>query len=527
MEWKYKKYRIHGRKGMINVESSNAVIYARYSSHGQTEQSIEGQLRDCNGFAKREGYSVVGEYIDRALTGRNDDRPDFQRMIKDAEKKNFKFVIVWKLDRFARNRYDSADYRRKLKRCGVKLLSATEGITDTPEGIILEAMLEGLAEYYSENLSKHVKRGHRESALKGNFIGSQAPFGYKLVNKKLVIDENTSPIIKYVFEQYAAGIPKREIINKLNAKGIRNNRGKPLTLTSFSAALKNEKYIGIYRYHDIEVKEACPAIIDKVLFQKVQDKLEAARRSPASLKAREEYLLQGKAFCGYCGINLVGESGKSHTGEKYYYYACSNRKKLHTCKKKNEKKGFLEWYIVEQTVLYVLTPERMDFIADGVVAQYEKEFDKSGIKEVERQINKLNKEYQACIDIAIHSPTREVQIDILNKAESLRTQKLDLEIELSKMRIACKLRYTSDDVKAWLKLFCEGDLMDADFQKRIIDVFINSVYMYDDKFVIYYNIRDGKQVSYIEMLDSTEEPGADADFTGNNEVRISDVKPSY
>jgi DNA invertase Pin-like site-specific DNA recombinase len=178
---------------MGDVALSNAVIYARYSSHGQTEQSIEGQLRDCYAYAEREGYKVVGEYIDRAISGRSDDRPDFQRMIADAPKKQYQFVIVWKLDRFARNRYDSAIYKSKLKKHGVKVVSATENISNDPEGIILEGMLESMAEYYSANLSKHVKRGLRESVIKGTYTGGIPPIGYKVIDKKLIIDEDKGP----------------------------------------------------------------------------------------------------------------------------------------------------------------------------------------------------------------------------------------------------------------------------------------------------------------------------------------------
>ena len=168
------------------TDSRNAVIYARYSSHNQTEQSIEGQLRVCHEYAQREGYIVIGEYIDRAISGKTDDRPDFQRMISDSRKKVFQFVIVYKLDRFARNRYDSAIYKYRLKQNGVKLLSAMENIGDNPEGIILEAVLEASAEYYSLELSQKVKRGLKENALKGQFCGGSAPIGYKNADGRLV-----------------------------------------------------------------------------------------------------------------------------------------------------------------------------------------------------------------------------------------------------------------------------------------------------------------------------------------------------
>ena len=133
-----------------------AVIYARYSSDSQREASIEGQLRDCKDYAEKNGITVVGTYIDRAYSAKTDDRPDFQRMIKDSAKKIFDVVLVWKLDRFARNRYDSARYKIQLKKNGVKLMSATEIISEGPEGIILESVLEGYAEYYSADLAENV-----------------------------------------------------------------------------------------------------------------------------------------------------------------------------------------------------------------------------------------------------------------------------------------------------------------------------------------------------------------------------------
>ena len=179
----------------------NAVIYARYSSHGQTEQSIEGQLHDNYAWAEQQGITVIGEYIDRALTGTKDQRPDFQRMIADAAKRQFELVIVWKLDRFARNRYDSAIYKARLKKYGVKVLSVKENITDSPEGIILEGLLESMAEYYSANLAQNVLRGKRETSAKGNWNGGRVPLGYKAVDGKLVADDKTAPFVQYLFRR--------------------------------------------------------------------------------------------------------------------------------------------------------------------------------------------------------------------------------------------------------------------------------------------------------------------------------------
>ena len=142
-----------------------AVIYARYSSDSQREASIEGQLRDCKAYAEKNGITVVGTYIDRAYSAKTDDRPDFQRMIKDSGKKIFDVVLVWKLDRFARNRYDAVNYKYQLEKNGVHPVSAMEPISQGPEGIMVESMLIGMAEYYSAELALKVARGERENAL--------------------------------------------------------------------------------------------------------------------------------------------------------------------------------------------------------------------------------------------------------------------------------------------------------------------------------------------------------------------------
>lgn len=477
----------------------NVVIYARYSSHGQQEQSIDGQLRDCYAYAEREGYTVIGEYIDRALSARTDDRPSFQRMIKDASKKQFSYVLVWKLDRFARNRFDSAVNKATLKKHGVRVISATEHISDEPEGIMLEGLLESLAEYYSANLSKHVKRGQRESIIAGTYLGGIPPYGFKVVNKKLVADEKTAPVARYFFEQYAKGVPKKEIIDALNKKGVRNSKGKPLGPSFMQGSLRNRKYIGEYTHDGEVVTGGCEALVDKETFDAVQARLDATRRAPAAGKAHEEYLLRGKAFCGYCGAALIGECGRSKTGDMHHYYTCGERKRKRGCKKKNERKDFLEWYVVEQTVEYVLTPNRIEYVAERIVAKYAEEFNDTRIKDLERQLDRLDVEVNAAVDASLAAPEK-VRPRYFEKIEVLETQRADIELNLAGLKIASDHRYTKEQIIAWLKSFCSGDPLDQALQRRVIDVLISSVYVYDDKIVIYYNVKDGKQVSYIEPV---------------------------
>ena len=202
------------------------VIYARYSSDSQREESIDGQLRECYAFAEKQGISIIDTYIDRALSAKTDNRPAFQQMIKDSDKQKFDLVIVWKLDRFARNRYDSARYKNTLKKNNVKVVSATETISQNAEGILLESMLEGYAEYYSVELSEKVTRGMTENALKCKFNGGTVPIGY-VINKDQMfeVDPVKAPYVVAAFQAYADGKTIKEIVEMLNAKGVTTSHG--------------------------------------------------------------------------------------------------------------------------------------------------------------------------------------------------------------------------------------------------------------------------------------------------------------
>ena len=239
----------------------NAVIYARYSSNSQTEQSIEGQLHDCYAYAKRFDVNIVGEYIDRAISGLTDERPDFQRMIADASKGQFERVLVWKLDRFARNRYDSAIYKQELKKYGIRVISVMENVGEGDESILMEAMLEALAEYYSLDLKKKIRRGQRESIAKKQYTGGTVPYGYKVVDKHLVIDERTASTVIYLFERYAAGEPMKDIIEELRRRGVRGRLGGELSYTTFSRTLVNTAYIGRYKYGDQIIEGMCEPMV--------------------------------------------------------------------------------------------------------------------------------------------------------------------------------------------------------------------------------------------------------------------------
>ena len=502
----------------------NAVIYARYSSHGQTEQSIEGQLHDNYRWAKQNGMTVVAEYIDRALTGTKDNRPDFQKMIEDAAAHRFEYIIVWKLDRFARNRYDSAIYKSKLKKYGVKVVSAMENITDSPEGIILEGLLESMAEYYSANLSENTKRGKRETALKGYWNGGRPPLGYKIVDRHLVEDEKTSPIVRYVFEQYGKGKTKADIIHHLASKGIKNALGGELTYSCFDVVLRNQTYIGKPTFNGEVIEGLAEPLIEEDLFWRVQDQIKRRSLAPAAKKAKADYLLCGKVFCGKCGQNMVGMCGRSKSGKQYFYYRCSNRRFPFRCTKLNERKDLLELFIVEQTMKYILTPSQIEFISKSVVEQYEKEFSDTEVKKLKSTLSRVEKDLNKLVDALVDSPKVAHQ-KIYEKMESLGLQKEDLQESIAKLSAASSISLSEDEVAAWMMQFKDGDPSDIEFQRRIIDLFVNSVYLYDDKVVIFYNIRGGKRqaISFSEMNTAPgKAPGAVSECSHMNDSAFTD-----
>lgn len=487
----------------------NAVIYARYSSDNQREESIEGQLRECGEYAQRNGITVVGSYIDRALSAKTADRPEFQRMIKDSAKGLFEIVLVWKLDRFSRDRYDSAHYKHILKKNGVKVVSAKEHISDGPEGIILESMLEGYAEFYSAELSEKIHRGQKENALKGKNNGGGIPLGYLLdkQTQKLVVDPETAPLVVEIFERYSEGATVRSIIEDFNSRGLTTKRGKPFNTNSFNALLKNRKYIGEYSYQDVVIPGGVPAIVPEDLFYRVQQRMEKNKRAPAHTKAKEsEFLLTTKLFCGKCERMMVGESGKSHTGAMHYYYKCGNAKRKKGCNKKAVKKDWIERAIVRLTMERVLNEEKINRIIDALLVMQERE--DVTIPALRRQLAETEK--------GIENMLNAIQQGIFTastkqRLEELEKQKEELSLSMTTAELQ-KPKLTREYMEHWFSQFRYGDPNDREFQKRLIDTFVNAIFVYDDKLVLTYNYQHGTQTITLKEVE---------DFLGSDLVGLS------
>ena len=498
-----------------------AVIYARYSSDNQREESIEGQIRECTAYAEKNGITIVKHYIDRAISAKTDNRPEFQQMIKDSDKKLFDIVLVWKLDRFARNRYDSARYKTQLKKNGVKLMSATEIISEGPEGIILESVLEGYAEYYSADLAEKVVRGQTENILKGRCNGGRGTFGYTLDSeRKFHIDPLTSPFVLESFKKYNEGSTMKEIRDWLNENGIKNPVGGAFTYNSVEHMLKNRRYIGELKFRDVVVPDAIPPIIPLELFEDVQEKIAKNKKAPARRKAEDDYLLTTKLFCGYCGALMFGESGTSRTGEVHRYYKCATAKKHKGCKKKTVRKQWLEDLVVNQTMQLVKDDAAMESIIAKVMELQNKEntniplYEKQ-LRDAESGIQNMLNAIQAGI---LTSSTKE-------RLEQLEETKRELEARIAEEKLA-KPKVTEEFIRFWLLRFRKLDMSLKDQRQALVDTFINAIYLYDDKVLITFNYKEGTQtVTFGEATEvASEGNGSDLDcFTApENAVKSRD-----
>ena len=484
-----------------------AVIYARYSSDNQREESIEGQIRECTAYAEKNGITVIKHYIDRAFSAKTDNRPEFQQMIKDSDKTLFDIVLGWKLDRFARNRYDSARYKTQLKKNGVKLMSATEIISEGPEGIILESVLEGYAEYYSADLAEKVVRGQTENILKGRCNGGRGTFGYTLDSeRKFHIDPLASPFVLESFTKYRDGLTMKEIRDWLNENGIKNPVGGEFTYNSVEHMLKNRRYIGELKFRDVVVPDAIPPIIPLELFEDVQEKIAKNKKAPARRKAEDDYLLTTKLFCGMCGAMMFGECGTGRNKVVHHYYKCATAKRFKTCKKKTVRKEWLEDLVIAETMKLI----QDDAVIDAIVAE---------VMELQDQENTtlplLEKQMRE-VENGIENMLNAIQAGVLtnstkSRLEKLEAQQKELEVRIAEEKIA-RPRLSENQVRFWLTRFRKLDPNVKSHRETLINTFVNAVYLYDEKVLITFNYKDGtKTITFDEIAakDAPEGNGSD------------------
>ena len=356
--------------------------------------------------------TILHEYIDRHISGKTDDRAAFQQMIKDSSKGAFDAVICWKTDRFARNRYDSAVYKKQLRDNGVEIMYAAESNVEGAEGIIIEGLMEALAEYYSAELSEKMRRGMRESALKGQAISRCRALGLTTdENKRFVIDEKTAPTVRFIFEHYAAGESSASIVAQLNAAGKRTSQGNPFNKSSIPRIIQNEMYRGVYssRAYNVRIEDAIPAIIDADLWERAQTMLKINRQLKAKHEPKADYILSGKLFCGQCGRLMKGVSGHSGgNGEVYRYYACSNPQ----CHKHNVPKSMLENKVFCSIRDNLLHPAAMEALADAMMEVQKTDSQKPDLERELRDVQRRSKNIMDAIETGSANPQLIARLEI-------------------------------------------------------------------------------------------------------------------
>jgi len=467
----------------------NVAIYARYSSDNQSDTSIEQQLKVCREYCERYKLTVVDEYIDRAMSGRNDDRPQFQKMIKDSKHNIFQSILVYSVDRLSRKLHQATTYVHELNQHGVSIISATEPIDNSSTGIFVLNLLLSNAQLYSDGLGERVTRGMTHNVEQGFWNGGPVPFGYttevvgntgKRQKKRLVVDEATAPIVRRIFEMYDNGNAIVEICQHLNEQGIKTSKGGKFNKNSLRTIFRSKRYIGIYTYADVEYAQEELRIVDDEIFTRVQSSLEMNKQAPAKNKATGEraYILTGKLFCGDCKSSMIGWSANNRHGTHYPYYICNGKLKK-ICNKSRVNQKRLEDVVI-QKCRETLTDDNIEKIASEVIAfneaeqrnnEYLKMLNKQ-ITDNEKQRANLMRSLKSCEDEDLQREIMSEQIQMKEQAKELQLQ---LTIEESR-----KIKLTKREIIFFLKDLQNGVISDIKYRRTLINVLVSRIYLYEN-----------------------------------------------
>ena len=478
------------RKKKFELNDNNlAIAYYRFSSHSQNEASIDQQRELAHAWADAHGFKIVKEYEDAAISGTTEDRPGFQQMLSEVAKIRPRVLIMWKTDRLGRDKYVLAMAKRTIRDAGCEIRLLAENIpTDGPEGVLIEGLMDAMAEYYSRQLSQNIQRGMDYNAQHALYNGHKL-FGYGVdkSTKRYIVDPDTAPFVQRMFAEYAEGKAMQTICDELNAQGLRTTRGAKFGVKTMNKMLQNRAYIGEYRHGDIVVEGGMPALVDEETFDKVQRKF-AENKRKGSQRARgmdendaPRYWLTGKVYCGKCGSTLQGVSGTSGTGRTYYYYYCSaQRRKQCTLKKVRKEKLEDAVTMILRSILH--DSENLMSLAVDAAAYYEKNYRDTGYldgleakrREVEKSLANLVKVIESGL-ISETVTERLVQLEEQKRA-------LNEAIEAENIRAAlCEDEHT---IKAYFEKFLHADFDNPETRDQVLEYFVDKIYLTDDGLVV-------------------------------------------
>ena len=489
-----------------------AVIYARYSSHGQKEASIEQQVEAAKNYAQRKKLSVSKVYADKAVSGKTFNRADFKRLMKDAEKGSFQYVIAWKSNRLGRNMLESMQIEVQLAELGIKVLYVEESFDDTAAGRFALRNMMNVNQFYSESMAEDIKRGMMDNAKQCKSTG-HLPFGFRSdKDGNILVHEENAKIVLEAFHRVDNGEMYVDIYEDFNRRGIRTQRGGKWTQSTMIRVLTNERYTGVYIYKDIRTEGGMPKIIDKELYLRVQENIKN-RRGNKTPRGSAEYLLTGKLFCGKCKTPMTGISGTGKSGQTHYYYICNKKKTEKACDKQNIRRDETEFAIANAVRDYVLQDDVIEWILDNVEKYQAKGKPREYLNSLEAELSNVQK--------AIKNIIAAIEQGIITDTTKERL----VELESDKSRLAAQLEkekalikdVTRDQVLAWLESFREGNIQNRRVQKKLFDAFLIAVYVYDDKYKIVFGFTDGQ--------DSVELPISQIVDTVNENGRAEGVRP--
>lgn len=456
------------------------VIYARYSEGPrQTDQSIEGQVADCRAYAAQHNIDIIGIYADRHISGTSTEgRDEFLRMMHDADRHAFDAIVTWKIDRFGRSREDIAVNKIRLRKAGVVLHYAKESVPEGPEGILLESLLEGLAEYYSADLRQKVTRGIRESAKKGKISAGQIPIGYKRdpEDGRLVLDPAAADAVREIYRLHISGASMLDMQQALYKRGIRSRSGTLPSQSVVYRMLRNDHYLGRFEVQGVEI--LVDPVIDRETFEEAAKHFKGSRHNAAG-RATVDYLLSQKCRCALCGKLLHGALSVGKMGKKYYYYRCSSGRK---CELKPVPQKDLEDLVIRHTCEDVLTEDMIGKLTKKIMEIQEADRQGDPATALRKELRGLKQKQRNIIE-AIENGAGSSLVTRLNEIEA-RMDELAVDIERAQLQ---RPIVPEEVVRGWLLSFRSGDKDDAAFRKRLIETFVADVTVGPDDIVIAYN----------------------------------------
>ena len=498
------------KKKILSCSPRTAVAYARYSSAGQRDVSIDQQLRDIRAYAAREGYTLVHEYADHAKSGfkNTSARTEFHAMISAASAGSFDTILCWKVDRFGRSRSDSAIYKDQLARLGVSVAYVMEPIPDGAAGFMTEGMLEVMAEWYSRNLSENVTRGMVDNARKCLYNGTKI-LGYRrgADNHYEIVPEDAATV-RYIFSRYLAGYSAAVICRDLNASGFRSSRGCRFTPQNLLRIISNERYAGTYIWGDIRIPDGMPSIISMSDWEAAQ---RMKKKTARHVEQRTmDFLLTGKAYCGNCGKAMIGDSGTGKSGTTYYYYACQGRKSRSGCDKRNVRKDHLEDLVVRFITEHCLSESEIDRIAALVKQDLDEKLRKSPLAGMRNELEEVNRKISNINKAIANGVFGDSTLVLLR---SLEENAAELRQSIGFQEFTESVMADPDRVAFFLHRFLRLDPENEEDRRKLINAFLNAVYVYDDHLKIIVNFSEDTQTVPLEDLPDLP-PCSDNVFSG-------------